>query len=201
MQITFPLGRAQASGGQDAAQAGPSRTGFRQHGNRRRIGEHQPGRRDQARGLQVGRLRRRPGAAWTDHAIGAFFGPSRVQLAGQVAALLAIENVTVSVGKLVVIPYANRSAITVPDTRNGVPAELHIVSRSGPRVLPYGDRRTDPADQGVEDPERYTNPPGYTLEECDELYGDAIERPIVGRSASALRPPRARMSTAGSSRA
>ncbi|MEE4292663.1 MAG: succinylglutamate desuccinylase/aspartoacylase family protein [Xanthomonadales bacterium] len=86
------------------------------------------------------------------------------ELAGQVAALLVIENVTVSAGRLVVIPYANRSAISVPDTRNGVPAELNIVSRSGPRVLPYGDRRTDPADQGVEDPEHYTNPPGYTLE-------------------------------------
>jgi len=101
----------------------------------------------------------RPGA--TGLMIGGTHGN---EVAGQVAALVAIENVTVRVGKLVVIPYANRSAISVPDTRNGVPAELIIESRSGPRVLPYGDRRTDPADQGREDPERYTNPPGYTLE-------------------------------------
>ena len=101
----------------------------------------------------------RPGA--TGLMIGGTHGN---ELAGQVAALLAIENVTVTSGRLIVVPYANRSAMSVRDTRKNV-AQAHAVqSRSGERVLPYGDRRTDPADQGVADPERYTNPPGYTLE-------------------------------------
>ena len=85
-----------------------------------------------------------------------------------VAALLALENVTVTAGKLVVIPYANRSAISVRDTRKNIPRAHEIQSRSGPRILPYGDRRTDPADQGVPDPDVYINPPGYTLEEGAE---------------------------------
>jgi hypothetical protein len=86
------------------------------------------------------------------------------ELAGQVAALLAVENVTVEAGRLLVIPYANRSAMSVRDTRKQI-ATRHVVNaRSGARELPYGDRRTDPADQGVADPEHYTNPPGYTLE-------------------------------------
>lgn len=90
------------------------------------------------------------------------------ELAGQVAALLAVENAVVTRGKLVVIPYANRSAISVADTRKGIARHHGITSRSGPRELPYGDRRTDPADQGQPDPERYTNPPGYTLDEGAE---------------------------------
>lgn len=90
------------------------------------------------------------------------------ELAGQVAALLAVENAVVEAGKLVVVPYANRSAISVADTRKSIAQRHPIRSRSGPRELPYGDRRTDPADQGVVDPARYTNPPGYTLEEGAE---------------------------------
>ena len=86
------------------------------------------------------------------------------ELAGQVAALLAIENIEVTAGRLLVIPYANRSAMSVQDTRKNIAQTHTIHSRSGERVLPYGDRRTDLADQGVDDPERYTNPPGYTLE-------------------------------------
>lgn len=90
------------------------------------------------------------------------------ELAGQVAALLALENVSVSEGKLVVIPYANRSAISVRDTRKNIAQRHPVKSRSGLRVLPYGDRRTDPSDQGVKDPAGYTNPPGYTLDEGAE---------------------------------
>ena len=90
------------------------------------------------------------------------------ELAGQVAALLAVENAAVRTGKLVVVPYANRSAISVADTRKGIAQRHLITTRSGPRELPYGDRRTDPVDQGVADPAQYTNPPGYTLEEGAE---------------------------------
>ena len=58
--------------------------------------------------------------------------------------------------------------MSVRDTRKNIAPQQHIESRSGPRVLPYGDRRTDSKDQGEADPENYTNPPGYTLEEGAE---------------------------------
>jgi hypothetical protein len=86
------------------------------------------------------------------------------ELAGSVAAVLAVENVKVTSGKLIVIPHTNRSAASVPDTRNPIAQKLPVQGRSGERYLTYGDRRTDPADQGAEDPDEYVNPGGYTLE-------------------------------------
>jgi len=85
------------------------------------------------------------------------------EIAGSVAALVALENVVVTAGRLIVIPYTNRSAQSVPDTRNGIAPQHPIQSRGGDRMLNYGDRRTDPADQRSEDPETYTNPGGYVL--------------------------------------
>ena len=85
------------------------------------------------------------------------------ELAASVAALVAVENSIVTEGKLIVIPYSNRSAHSMKDTRNHVDLQHLVQSRSGERFLRYGDRRTDPADQGSEDPEEYTNPGGYVL--------------------------------------
>ena len=62
-----------------------------------------------------------------------------------------------------VIPYTNRSAQSMQDTRKQIPQKHMIQSRSGERYLPYGDRRTDPADQGGADPDEYENPGGYVL--------------------------------------
>lgn len=90
------------------------------------------------------------------------------ELAGQVAALLMLENARVTSGKLVVIPYANRSSLSMQDTRKQI-AQKHVIqSRSGERILSYGDRRTDPADQGMADPEEYKNPAGYVLKDGKE---------------------------------
>ena len=90
------------------------------------------------------------------------------EMAGSVAALVALENSVVTAGKLIVIPYTNRSAQSVADTRNHIDS-LHLVqSRSGERYLTYGDRRTDPADQQAEDPLEYINPGGYVLKNGQE---------------------------------
>ncbi len=86
------------------------------------------------------------------------------ELAGTVAALVALENVVVKEGRLIVIPYTNLSAQSVADTRNHVARKHRVQSRSGERYLPYGDRRTDLVDQGAEDPDDYVNPGGYVLE-------------------------------------
>lgn len=86
------------------------------------------------------------------------------ELAGSVAALVAVENSVVTAGKLIVIPYTNRSAQSMADTRYHVKQQHLIQTRSGQRFLPYGDRRTDPADQEAGDPDEYQNPGGYVLE-------------------------------------
>jgi len=90
------------------------------------------------------------------------------ELAGTVSGLVMVENSIVKTGKLIVIPYANSSAISMKDTRKNIPQQQPIQSRSGQRVLPYGDRRTDPADQGSEDPDVYVNPMGYRLKNGKE---------------------------------
>jgi hypothetical protein len=86
------------------------------------------------------------------------------EIAGSVAALVVIENAVLSAGRLIVIPYTNRSAQSVADTRKQIAKSHPLQSRSGDRFLSYGDRRTDPLDQGSPDPESYKNPGGYVLD-------------------------------------
>jgi len=90
------------------------------------------------------------------------------EIAGSVAALVALENGVVTEGRLIVIPYTNSSAQSVIDTRNKIVPRHLIQSRSGERYLTYGDRRTDPADQQTEDPDVYQNPGGYVLKNGKE---------------------------------
>lgn len=90
------------------------------------------------------------------------------EMAGSVAALVALENSVVTAGKLIVIPYTNRSAQSVADTRNKIDPRHLVQSRSGERYLTYGDRRTDPVDQQAEDPVEYKNPGGYVLKNGQE---------------------------------
>jgi len=85
------------------------------------------------------------------------------ELAGVVSAMVMVENSVMKAGKLVVIPNANRSALSMKDTRNHIEHRHLIQSRSGERYLTYGDRRTDPKDQQVADPDVYINPEGYKL--------------------------------------
>ena len=90
------------------------------------------------------------------------------ELAGTASALVMVENSVVKTGKLIVIPYANSSAISMKDTRKNIPHRQMTQSSSGERVLPYGDRRTDPVDQGLKDPDVYVNPMGYKLKNGKE---------------------------------
>jgi hypothetical protein len=90
------------------------------------------------------------------------------EMAGSVAALVALENAVVTEGRLIVIPYTNRSAQSVADTRNEIDPRHLIQSRGGERYLTYGDRRTDIVDQKSEDPDEYRNPGGYVLKNGKE---------------------------------
>lgn len=102
------------------------------------------------------------------------------ELAGSTSGLVAVENATMKAGKLIVIPFANHSAISMRDTRKPIAHRHLIQSRSGDRYLVYGDRRTDPEDQGVEDPEIYINSKGYELKNGAESRN--LNRTYPGRS-------------------
>ncbi len=62
------------------------------------------------------------------------------ELAGHVSAMLIVENARVEAGKLVVIPFANRSALSISDSFSHVRHTHTIQGRSSPRTLFYGNR-------------------------------------------------------------
>jgi hypothetical protein len=90
------------------------------------------------------------------------------EIAGFTAATVLIEAAEVLKGRLIVIPYANRSAVSIQDKLKRIPRFHPIVGRSGQRYLPYGDRRTDPVDQGRPDPEKFVHPSGLILKDGAE---------------------------------
>ncbi len=90
------------------------------------------------------------------------------ELAGTVAAISFIENAVVKVGKVIVIPYSNLSATSIPDLAGKVSHFLPIQTKSGKRYLVFGDRRTDINDEGTEDPEVFVHPSGETEYKGDE---------------------------------
>ncbi|KIX10793.1 M14 family metallopeptidase [Dethiosulfatarculus sandiegensis] len=90
------------------------------------------------------------------------------EVAAHTAALCVLENARVEKGRLIVIPYANRSGLSTRDTINNIPRWHGIKSRSGPRYICYGNRRTDPKDQKVPDPEQYVHPSGYVNKKGNE---------------------------------
>ncbi len=83
------------------------------------------------------------------------------ELAGMVAAMVLVERVKMRQGRLLVVPFANRSALSVQDSRNGLPQKLPFTTASGVRTLFYGDRYSDIDDQGTANPEKYLTPAGF----------------------------------------
>ncbi len=92
------------------------------------------------------------------------------EIAGTTAAITFIENTEVTIGRVIVIPFSNASAASIPDTV--IEDQEHFIqieSKSGSRFLVYSDRRTDPSDQGEADPEIYVHyPSGMELENGEE---------------------------------
>ncbi len=75
------------------------------------------------------------------------------EIAGSLAAIGLIERAKVRRGRLIVIPYANNSAITYPDPkRPGSPKTFEIKTASGTRTFKIGARLTKPEHQGEPDP-------------------------------------------------
>ncbi len=90
------------------------------------------------------------------------------EIAGYMAATVLIENSESIKGRLILIPFANRSAMSVQDNRKRIPRFHSILSRSGKRYLPYGDRLTDLVDQGSPDPEAFIHPSGHVRKKGEE---------------------------------
>jgi hypothetical protein len=74
------------------------------------------------------------------------------EISSTTAALVFTENAIVTKGRVIVMPFSNISAVSIPDQMGSAPHFIMVETRSGPRFLAYGDRRTDPADQGEPDP-------------------------------------------------
>jgi len=74
--------------------------------------------------------------------------------AGYMTAILVVENAVPQSGRLLVVPHANRSAITHTDYQEASPRFLEFKCASGPRVFRYGSRATNPVDQWP-DPDIY----------------------------------------------
>lgn len=83
--------------------------------------------------------------------------------AGQLAAVLLVENARLDAGRLIVIPQANGSAFTHNDPQEASPQAFFIATPSGKRWFRYGSRSTSPMDQWP-DPDIYLHhPSGQTL--------------------------------------
>jgi hypothetical protein len=85
------------------------------------------------------------------------------EAAGQVGAVLIVENAKVDAGRLIVLPRANGSGFTHNDPQEASPSGFSIEGRSGKRWFRYGSRSTSPMDQWP-DPDIYLHSPsGQTL--------------------------------------
>lgn len=84
------------------------------------------------------------------------------EIAGRLAAIIAIENGIVEEGRLIVIPAANASALTHTAPSQAVPQFFHIETDRGVRRFRYGDRLTNPLHQ-YPDPEVQIHYPTNSL--------------------------------------
>ena len=86
--------------------------------------------------------------------------------AGFVTAVVLIENIQVTRGKLVIIPRANNSGFTHNDPQEGNPQHFFLKTSGGRRKFRYGSRLTNPVHQWP-DPALYINPVGQKLSGAD----------------------------------
>ncbi len=75
------------------------------------------------------------------------------EIGGSMAAIVLVEKARVERGRLIVIPYANNSAITYQDpARPGGPRSFAVKTAGGERTFSIGARLTRPEHQGEADP-------------------------------------------------
>jgi hypothetical protein len=82
--------------------------------------------------------------------------------AGFITAVLLVENLLVTEGKIIIIPRANNSGFMHNDPQEGNPQKYSIDTKGGKRWFRYGSRLTNPIHQWP-DPILYVNPAGQKL--------------------------------------
>ncbi len=86
--------------------------------------------------------------------------------AGFMSAVLLIENIQVSTGKIIIVPRANNSGFTHSQPQEGNPQRYSLESPWGRRHFRHGSRLTNPVHQWP-DPSIYINPAGQKLSGAD----------------------------------
>jgi hypothetical protein len=69
------------------------------------------------------------------------------EAASALAAVIVLENVEISAGRLIVLPRANESGYTCTDPMEGYPQFYSIDTRDGKRTFRFGSRLTNPLHQ------------------------------------------------------
>lgn len=82
--------------------------------------------------------------------------------ASMLTAVLLIENVVVTKGRMIVIPQANLSGFSHNDPQEASPRHIHFDTPEGVRKFRYGSRATNPIHQWP-DPDIYINQFGQSL--------------------------------------
>jgi len=82
--------------------------------------------------------------------------------AGFITAVLLIETIQVTKGKVIIVPRANNSGFTHSDPQEGNPQRFSLETAGGKRWFRYGSRLTNPVHQWP-DPTLYLNPAGQKL--------------------------------------
>ena len=91
-----------------------------------------------------------------------FGGSHNCEPSGQVAAVVAIESMTVSKGKVIIIPHINRSGSTTTQASGGYPLYFNIETNFGPRKFRMGDRNSSPVDQWPDPEIQFHYPTGQS---------------------------------------
>ena len=123
-------------------------------------------------------------------------GTHQNELAGIFAATVLVETARVSRGRLVVVPRANNSAVTLRDEKRPAPEWVVIASPSTPpsasRRFRFGSRLTNPLHQGAPDPAEVRLPgaskalPGYEARNLDRAFPGSAEGPLTRQVAFAI---------------
>ena len=114
------------------------------------------------------------------------------EIAGSLAAIGLVERAKVRRGRLIVVPYANNSAITYPDPRKpGSHRTFDVKTASGVRTFKIGARLTRPEHQGEPDPPGEEAPsPEYAADSLsrnlDRQYPGRADGNLTQRIACAI---------------
>lgn len=127
-------------------------------------------------------------------------GTHENEIAGVFAAAVLVETARVNRGRLVVVPRANNSAVTLRDDKRPAPEWVVLTSPSplpagsapASRRFRFGSRLTNPLHQGAPDPAEVTLPgaakalPGHEARNLDRAYPGSASGPLTQRIAFAI---------------